>query len=89
MRRSAWILVVCSLCAIVSTGCPIGNPNQTAAFSFTPSVGATPCSVAFTDLSVPGDAPIVSWLWTFGDGNTELYFIHTTATGIAPSQPTP
>ncbi|MFK7921710.1 MAG: PKD domain-containing protein [Bacteroidia bacterium] len=27
-------------------------------------------SIAFTDLSVPGSAPIVSWQWDFGDGGS-------------------
>ncbi|MBK7886119.1 MAG: tandem-95 repeat protein [Bacteroidetes bacterium] len=27
-------------------------------------------TISFTDVSVPGGAPIVSWNWTFGDGNS-------------------
>lgn len=39
---------------------------------FTPSFpyGCTPFDVQFTDASVPTSAPIVSWQWSFGDGNT-------------------
>jgi PKD repeat protein len=34
-----------------------------------PASGCTPLSVSFTDQSTPGDAPINSWTWDFGDGN--------------------
>ena len=38
------------------------------AFSAQPSGGCAPLATTFTDLSLPGDAPIQSWLWDFGDG---------------------
>jgi PKD repeat protein len=44
--------------------------RPTAAFSGTPLTGAAPLDVQFTDLSLPGTAPIRSWSWTFGDGGT-------------------
>ncbi|MDX2002113.1 MAG: PKD domain-containing protein [Chitinophagales bacterium] len=34
------------------------------------TIGCFPKSIQFTDLSVPGSAPIVSWIWDFGDGTT-------------------
>ncbi len=46
-------------------------PGPTALFSFT----APACSgsdVQFTDLSVANGSVITSWLWDFGDGNTQL-----------------
>lgn len=36
------------------------SPSQT--------VGCYPFTVDFTDLSVPGDSPIATWSWDFGDG---------------------
>lgn len=42
----------------------------TAQFSGTPRTGAAPLDVQFTDLSIPGTAPIATWSWTFGDGGT-------------------
>lgn len=38
-----------------------------AAFSYSPSQGDIPLTVSFTDLST---GPVVSWYWTFGDGDT-------------------
>jgi len=32
--------------------------------------GCVPLTVNFTDLSTPGSAPIVTWIWDFGDGTT-------------------
>lgn len=46
-------------------------PGPTALFSYT----APACSgsdVQFTDLSVANGSVITSWLWDFGDGNTQL-----------------
>lgn len=34
--------------------------------------GCAPVSINFTDNSTPGSAPIVTWIWDFGDGNTSL-----------------
>ena len=39
-------------------------------FSSAGSPGDAPLAIQFTDLSRPGAAPIVSWLWDFGDGHT-------------------
>ncbi|MCH7764661.1 MAG: PKD domain-containing protein, partial [Candidatus Marinimicrobia bacterium] len=39
-------------------------------FSGTPIEGPYPLEVSFTDLTVPGSGEIISWLWTFGDGDT-------------------
>lgn len=44
----------------------------TAAFSVDQAAGCTPLEVSFTDISTPGDAPIVNWAWDFGDGTTSL-----------------
>jgi PKD repeat protein len=41
-----------------------------AAFSGTPTGGAAPLDVQFTDQSTAGSAPITSRSWTFGDGGT-------------------
>jgi len=42
----------------------------TAAFEAAPTSGRRPLTVSFTDLSMPGSAPITAWQWTFGDGET-------------------
>jgi ELWxxDGT repeat protein len=42
----------------------------TADFTCHPGMGRPPLEVRFTDTSAPGDAPIDSWLWDFGDGIT-------------------
>ena len=51
---------------ITATG--VGGP--TAAFTATPTSGAAPLSVQFTDLSAPGSSPITVWSWNFGDTGT-------------------
>ncbi|HOK90731.1 MAG TPA: PKD domain-containing protein, partial [Candidatus Hydrogenedentes bacterium] len=54
-----------------------GGP--TADFTAYPRSGKAPLSVQFADRSIPGDAPIVSRLWDFGDGFTsaEAAPLHT------------
>lgn len=42
--------------------------GPTAEFEGAPRVVAEGGTVQFTDLSGPGDRPIETWLWTFGDG---------------------
>jgi PKD repeat protein len=53
------------------------QPNFTA----NPTAGCPPLSVAFTNSSVPGSAPVDSVIWDFGDGNistgTALSHIYT------------
>ena len=39
-------------------------------FNETPVTGCTPFDVSLNDLSTVGDAPITSWLWYWGDGQT-------------------
>ena len=40
-----------------------------AAFTATPTSGAAPLTVQFTDLSSPEGLPIADWAWDFGDGH--------------------
>lgn len=40
-------------------------------FTASDSTGCYPLRVKFTDLTLPGDGSIVSWLWDFGDGSTD------------------
>ncbi len=35
-----------------------------------PSEGCSPLTTSFSDLSVPGDAALDTWIWDFGDGNS-------------------
>jgi PKD repeat protein len=42
----------------------------TAQFEATPTSGLEPLEVGFTDKSVGGLNPIISWQWDFGDGST-------------------
>lgn len=44
--------------------------NPTADFTVSDSVGCDDLQVVFTDASIPGDAPITSWFWNFGDPGT-------------------
>jgi PKD repeat protein len=55
----------------------------TAAFSTTPSTGAAPLEVAFTDTSVDPEGTLVGWSWDFGDGATSIDR-HPTHTYVAP-----
>ncbi|MDQ1256999.1 MAG: serine protease [Candidatus Hydrogenedentes bacterium] len=52
-----------------------------AAFTATPTAGAAPLAVAFTDQSTAGSAAISAWAWDFGDGasGTEQNPAHTYA----------
>ncbi|MFH2141445.1 MAG: PKD domain-containing protein [Bacteroidota bacterium] len=55
----------------------------TALFSGDLLSGCVPLTVNFSDLSTPGDAPITSWEWIFGDGGYSLIqdptYTYTTA----------
>jgi PKD repeat protein len=44
--------------------------GPTASFTRTPTSGAPPLAVQFTDTSTPGSAAITAWSWDFGDGGT-------------------
>ncbi len=44
--------------------------GPTADFIGDPTNGNAPLDVQFTDLSTPGNDPIISWVWDFGDGTT-------------------
>ncbi len=46
-----------------------GVPPPTAGFSASPTNGAAPLGVSFTDLS---SGSVTSWAWAFGDGNTSI-----------------
>ncbi|HNR30229.1 MAG TPA: PKD domain-containing protein [Candidatus Hydrogenedentes bacterium] len=41
--------------------------GPTADFTAAPTIGLAPLEVAFTDASLPGNAPIVAWLWDFNN----------------------
>jgi ELWxxDGT repeat protein len=56
------------LWAVDLPGPPPARP--TADFMCHPGMGRPPLEVRFTDISAPGDAPIVSWHWDFGDDTT-------------------
>src|SRR6267378_41202 len=53
--------------AYVAVASPV---PPTAQFSGSPTSGAAPLMVRFTDESTSGGSPITSWFWTFGDGST-------------------
>ncbi len=42
--------------------------NPVARFSSPDSAGCVPFTAYFNDISLPGNAPINSWIWDFGDG---------------------
>jgi ELWxxDGT repeat protein len=56
------------LWAVDLPGPPPAGP--TADFMCRPGMGRPPLEVRFTDISAPGDAPIDSWHWDFGDDTT-------------------
>ena len=61
------------------THSPSSQSPPTAAFSATERHGSLPLDVQFIDESVPGDEPITSWAWAFGDGgsSTDQNPVHT------------
>ena len=48
----------------------VDNQPPTAAFSYSPTNPTTEDIIQFTDESTDPDGIIMSWIWTFGDGNT-------------------
>lgn len=52
----------------VSNYITVSYPAPIASFTGTPTTGAAPLTVAFTDTSTGG--PISTWAWDFGDGGT-------------------
>jgi len=46
--------------------------NPVVDFSADNALGCAPKNITFTDHTTIGDAPIVSWRWDFGDGNTSV-----------------
>ena len=56
--------------ALVVAGCPLPGhrAEPTAGFTAKPICGLEPLQVDFTDESIPGEAAITGWHWTFGDG---------------------
>ena len=55
--------------SIVKTNYITVFENPIANFNFSTPTGCVSHTVNFTDLSTPGDAPINSWSWSFGDGS--------------------
>ena len=64
-------LLIPMLC-VVLMGCPVNSPDPRpqASFDAEPVTGEAPLTVQFTDRSTPGESPIQSWQWFFGDGST-------------------
>jgi PKD repeat protein len=69
MRGKSLSLIVVVLCGGLLAACPVAQP-PVAAFRASQTVGDPPLTVQFTDLSLPGDQPIESWFWDFGDNTT-------------------
>lgn len=53
--------------------------GPTARFTADKTQGPMPLTVRFSDISIPGAAPITAWLWNFGDGATSIlqHPVHT------------
>ena len=69
--RTFLCLVVSALLVVALAGCPHGWPARPrASFIVTPTAGAVPMDVAFTDTSSSGRCAITAWAWDFGDGET-------------------
>lgn len=62
--------LACLLFSLSLIGCPTPPAKPNAAFTATPTSGAAPLSVQFTDSSASGGSPITAWAWNFGDGGT-------------------
>ena len=68
--HSATMIVAFGI-VLVMVGCPPPAPTgPEAEFSANATSGVAPLTVQFTDLSTPGNSPIISWLWLFGDGSS-------------------
>ncbi len=67
---------------VLFVGCPLQSTGPEADFSANIVSGHAPVAVHFTDCSLPGNSPIASWLWLFGDGgeSTEQDPSHTYST---------
>ncbi len=69
--RTFLCLVFSALPVVALAGCPHGWPARPrASFIVTPTAGAVPMDVAFTDTSSSGRCAITAWAWDFGDGET-------------------
>lgn len=55
---------------VVTIRTPVSTSLLYANFGATPGGGTPPLTVQFTDESVQGAGPIISWAWDFGDGTT-------------------
>ncbi len=57
----------------------VGLAGPTARFTADKTQGPMPLTVRFSDLSIPGAAPVTAWLWDFGDGATSTvqHPVHT------------
>lgn len=56
--------------SVVKTQYIVVHESPTINFTASDTTGCFPLSIRFTDLSLPGDGNIISWLWDFGDGDT-------------------
>ena len=70
--KKTWLLMSIFASAMVAAGlagCPtVEEVGPVADFEADVTSGPAPLTVQFTDLSNPGDLPISTWRWIFGDG---------------------
>ena len=81
MKKLLTILEIGCLTLIVLAGCIyVGNMQPIASFTVTPNNGTSPLTVTFdASESYDPDGTIASYLWDFGDGQTDSLTVPTTA----------
>ena len=53
----------------ITVSAPVNQP-PVANFTYTPPLPTTQDTISFTDTSSDSDGIIISWLWSFGDGDS-------------------
>ncbi len=81
MKKLLAVLGFGCLALLLIAGCIyIGNMRPIAIFTATPDNGTSPLTVAFdASESYDPDGTIASYLWDFGDGQTDSLTVPTTA----------
>lgn len=86
-QRSLTALVLVGALIVLSGCIYVGNLRPIAEFTATPSTGTSPLSVSFdATASEDTDGTIVSYIWDFGDGQTDSTTALTTHVYVVQSE---